>query len=197
MVEFQIWGNSQIINKKRGKTMKFSTKTLIATLALSILMITPVFATEKDLTAEINAINKHVKSVEAAVGSYLKTDDGCGPAAKADHGLHADTVAKQVKALSAQEQANYINYLQAVVGNKLSDEAAAKQQVSSLTDIVKVNPGFQPQLDAAIVYYNNAVAARMDAEAAIGVAKAAFAAANAQTDAAVAAEKAYQTSIDK
>lgn len=177
--------------------MKFSTKTLIATVALSVLMVTPVFATESNMKAEINAINKHVNTVGAQVGSYLQTDDGCGAAAKADHVQHADIVKAQVQALTAQEQANYINYLQARVGNALKDEAAAKQMVASLTDVVKANPGFQPQLNDAIAFCNTKVAERMAAEAAITEAKAIFATQNAQLDAAVASEIVAAKAADK
>ena len=85
-----------------------------------------------------------------------------------------DGFAGSIKWSVTQEEENYIHYLQACVGNALETEKIKNQNVGSMRDLVKFNPGFQPQLDAAIAEYNKAVVDRIAAEAAVVDAKAQF-----------------------
>lgn len=159
--------------------MKRTIKLILATLALATLFVTPVFATETNLTSEMNYIDNHVKTVGGQITSYLTTDDGCGKAAKIDHGTHAITVDGQLFNWVFAEEVNYVKYLQGVVVNKQETERIKKGNIAALTDVVKYNAGFQPQLNAAIAEYNAAVLDRAAAEQAIPEAQQAFAVLNA------------------
>lgn len=178
--------------------MKFSAKALIVTAALTILMATPVFATEKNLDAELNNIEKHTKVVYGAVHDYLKTDDGCGKAAKDDHGQHVEIVRAQVAAVSGQEFENYVNYLKAVVGNKVEAERVALQFLNSVKDLAKVNAQYEAQIPAAQAAYEAAVADHAAALQAIVDAQAAYQACAQYVDTVVRPETIqYEISLDK
>jgi len=147
--------------------MRKSLKVFLATVAMTVAFVTPVFATETNIDAEMNYINNHVATVGGQITSYLTTDDGCGKAAKLDHGTHAGVVDTQLLTWVVDEEVNYVKYLQGVVVNKQETERIKQQNVAALTDVVKVNATFKPQLDAAVVEYNAAVADRMASQAAI------------------------------
>lgn len=149
-------------------------KLLLTTLALTAAFATPVFATETTLPAELQLIENRNTEIMNATSTLVSYDNNCGDNAKmAMHGL-IDNIRADVKSSQISEDANYINYLKAVLGNAIETERIKKQNVGSLTDLVKVNPSFQPQLDAAIAEYNKAVADHAAAEAAIAQAQEAF-----------------------
>lgn len=156
---------------------------LLTTVALTVLSVVPVFASETDLNAEKALIANHLDGVTKAVSTLVTFDNNCGEAAKMSmHGI-VDATNGNVKWSVSQEEENYIKYLQACVGNAIENERVKKQNVAALTDLVKVNPTFQSQLDAAIAECNKAVADRMAAEATVIDVKAQFAAFNAAFEA--------------
>lgn len=177
--------------------MKKTLKVLLTTVALTIACATPVFATETNIDSEMKYIENHAKEVGVQISSYLTTDDGCGAAAKVDHGNHAKVVDSQLEKWTAAEEANYINYLQKVVVNKKETERIKQGNVNAMAEVVKVNPGFKPQLDAAVAEYNVALADRIAAENDIVVAQQRFTAFNLQLNNVVAGGIAHNTAIDK
>lgn len=160
--------------------MKKSVKVLLATLALTILCVTPVFATEEKIDAETTMLTNKVNGFGNDISSLVKFDDKCGAADVASMNLIVNSVAKDVTSSNIAEQTNYINYLKAVVGNAIETERVKKQNVDSLKELVKVNTSFQPQLDAAVAEYNKAVADHAAADKAVVDAQAFFAALNNQ-----------------
>ena len=154
--------------------MKKSIKILLTTIALAIACVSPVFATEKDLTAELKMINDGRQSLSNAISTLVTYDNNCGADAKNSIHHLVDLTQANVKSSSITERQNYINYLKAVVGNAIETERVKKANVNALTDLVKVNPSFQAQLDAAVAEYNKAVADHAAAEAAIAEAQKAF-----------------------
>lgn len=147
--------------------MKKSVKVLFTTFLLVVAFVTPVFATEADLSAEVKLLHDRSDVVAKAMSTTLQYDNNCGDAAKASFNTIVKYVRSDVKSSAITEQQNYIKYLQACVGNAIETERIKKGNVDALKDLVKVNPTFQPQLDAAIVEYNNAVAAHAAANNAI------------------------------
>lgn len=127
--------------------MKKITKLIVTVTALTVLFAMPVLATEKSASAEKSMLDKHSSSVEAAVNDLAKTQIG-GGAAEAFK-VHEKTVMKQVVAYDNSEYDNYILYLQRVVVNDQETVRVKQQNVNSITDVCKVNPGFAPQLEAA------------------------------------------------
>lgn len=158
--------------------MKKRIALLLTTTLLIVVNVVPVFATEADLNAEKANIAKHMNGITNSITTLVSYDNNCGEAAKNSMNQMVDGFAGDIKWSITQEEANYINYLQARVGNALETERIKKQNVGAMNDLVKVNPGFQPQLDAAIAECNKAVADRMAAEAAVIDAKAQFDALN-------------------
>ena len=158
--------------------MKKKIALLLTTTLITVTNVVPVFATVTDIDAEKTLIINHMNGITNSISTLVSYDDNCGEAAKKSMNQLVDSFAGDVKWSIKQEQANYIYYLQACVGNALETEKIKNQNVGSMKDLVKVNPGFQPQLDAAIAEYNNAVANRMEAEAAVSDAKAQFEAFN-------------------
>lgn len=142
-------------------------KLLLTSLLLTVAFTTPVFATETTLPAELKLIEERDSIVGNALSTVVSYDNNCGAEAKlAIHSL-VDIARGDLKSSQITEAANYINYLKALLSNKLETERIKKQNVAALTDLVKVNPTFQTQLDAAVVEYNNAVADRVAVENAI------------------------------
>lgn len=161
--------------------MKFSVKALIATVAMSALIVTPVLATETNLDAEVNMIINHENATCGQITSYLATDNGCGAAAIADHAAHAAVFAGQVSNYVKDEEANYIKYLQGVVVNKKETERIKAGNVTAINELAKVNPTLAASmLPAAQAEYEAAVNDRVAAEAAIPAAQARFAELNIQ-----------------
>lgn len=65
-------------------------------------------------------------------------------------------------------------YFSKVVGNKKEIVRIRQANIAALQDLVKVNPAFQTQLDAAVAEYNQAVADCEAAQAYIAVAQGEF-----------------------
>ena len=151
---------------------------LLTTVALTVLSVVPVFATEADINAEKVQLSNHMNGVSNSIITLVSFDNNCGEAAKNTMNQMVDGFEGDIKWSLTQEEDNYIKYLQARVGNALEIERIKKQNVGAMTDLVKINPGFQAQLDAAIAECNKAVADRMASEAAVVDAKAQFAALN-------------------
>ena len=168
--------------------MKRSIKILLTTLALTIACVSPVFATEEKLANEVKLITDRNDNVSNALSSVVQFDNNCGEEAKNSMHHIVDIVSVDVISSRLTEEQNYINYLKAVVGNAIETERVKKANVNALTDVVKVNPSFQPQLDAAIADYNKAVADHAAADAAIITAQNEFDALQAQLAAARAAK---------
>ena len=177
--------------------MKLSIKALLTTVALTVAFATPVFATETDLNKEMQYINNHFQEVGVQISSYLKTDDGCGAAAKVDHGTHARVVDAQLLTWVAQEESNYIDYLKRVVDNKKETERIKKEVLDNYTNLSKVNAQMAAMVPAAAADYNAAVADRMAAEVAIVNAQTTFLAYNNQLNATVVSAMAYNAAIDR
>lgn len=159
--------------------MKKKIVLFLTTAVLTVMNVVPAFATATDVNVEKMLITNHMKGITNSIITLVSYDNNCGEAAKNSMNQLVDGFAKDIKWSITQEEANYINYLQACVGNALETERIKKQNVGTMSDLVKVNPGFQPQLDAAIAEYNKAVVDRMAAEAAVVDAKAQFEALNA------------------
>lgn len=158
--------------------MKRSLKVLLSTVALTVLCVTPVFATETTLSAESAMLTNKMNGYGNDMQTLLSYDNNCGgEAVNAMHHLQNIT-SNDVKASNIAEQQNYIAYLQACVGNAIETERIKKQNVDSLTDLCKVNPTFKPQLDAAVVEYNKAVLDHQAANQAVVDAQAYFVALN-------------------
>ncbi len=147
--------------------MKKSIKVLLTTVALTIACVTPVFATETDFNAEVRLVNGKNAEIASAVGTIVGFDNNCGQDAKvAIHDLVDVIDRNRVRGIN-DEQLNYINYLKGVVVNQTETVRIKQQNIDAITDLGKVNPSFQTQLDAAVVDYNAAVAQRAATEAAI------------------------------
>lgn len=177
--------------------MKLSVKTLLATVALTVLFVTPVFATETNIDKEMTYINNHVKEVGIQISSYLTTDDGCGPAAKLDHGTHATVVDGQILNWVADEEVNYIKYLQGVVVNKKETERIKKEILDNYVNLGSFNGQFAAMIPAATADYNAAVADRMATENEILVSMNTFANFNAQLNAVICGGIIHNAIIDK
>lgn len=158
--------------------MKKKIALLLTTTVLTVTSIVPAFATVTDINAEKTLIINHMNGITNSISTLVSYDNNCGEAAKKSMDELVDSFAGDVKWSINQEEANYINYLQACVGNALETEKIKNQNVGSMKDLVKVNPNFQPQLDAAIAECNKAVLDRIAAQEAVVDAKAQFEAFN-------------------
>lgn len=158
--------------------MKKSLGLIITTIALTVLCVTPVFATESKIEAESAMLEEKMAGFSNAISSLVQFDNNCGEADVLSMHLLVDIGTNDVVKSNLAEQENYIKYLQARVGNAIEDERVAKQNVGALTDLVKVNPSFQPQLDAANAAYAKAVQEHQLALNAVDAAKAYFDALN-------------------
>lgn len=159
--------------------MKRLSKILLASLTFTLVCLSPVFATEKNLSAEMNLLTNKYSTISNALSTITTFDNNCDAGAKvAIHSIQETSDAERAKGMT-EEQLNYIDYLKKVVVAKKETERIKKENITALTDVVKVNPSFQAQLDNAIVEYNNAVADRMATEAAIITAQEEFAKLNA------------------
>lgn len=170
--------------------MKRTVRILLATMALTVACITPVFATEKTMDAETAMLQQKMNRFSNDITTLVSYDNNCGAADVASMNKLVDQVGKDVIKSTVAEQDNYIVYLKGVLGNAIENERVKKQNVGALTDLVKVNTTFQKQLDAAVAEYNKAVADRQAAEQAITDAKAAFAAFDSKLDQAALAKAA-------
>lgn len=154
--------------------MKKSLGIILATVALSILCVVPVLATENNVNAETNLLKQKSQTFLNAMLTLTSFDNNADEVAKKAMGDIARIGKSDMIKGVEEEEANYLKYLQAVLGNAIEAERVAKQNVGAFTDLVKVNPGFQPQLDAAVAAYNNAVAEHQAALVAIDATKAYF-----------------------
>ena len=159
-----------------------SLKVLITTIILSVAIITPVFATEQALSAESAMLEKKMAAFGGDISTLVTFDNNCGAADIASMDSLVDTGRADVVKSNIAEQENYIKYLEACVGNAIENERIKKANVGSFTDLCKVNPTYQAQLDAAVIEYNKAVADRQAAVKAVADAKAYFAALNVSFD---------------
>ena len=164
--------------------MKKSVKILLTTIALTVALVTPVFATESALSAESAMLEKKMARFGNDISTLVTFDDNCGAAAIASMNQIVVNNRGDVVKSNIAEQQNYINYLNARVGNAIEIERVKLGNVNAMKDLCKVNPSFQPQLDAAIADYNKAVADHQAAVQAVADAKAYFASLNASFDAA-------------
>lgn len=163
--------------------MKKSIKVLLTTVALTVAMVTPVLATESALSAESAMLEKKMAGFGNDISTLVTYDNKCGAADVASMNAIVNTVRADVVKSNIAEQQNYITYLNACVGNAVETERVKKQNVDAMKDLVKVNPAFQPQFDAAVAEYNKAVADHQAALNAVTQAKAYFAALNQQFEA--------------
>ena len=161
-----------------GQKMKKKLALLFTTVALTVTSVVPVFATVESLDAEKAIVANHMNGVTSAITTLVSFDNGCGEAEKTSMHALVNGFEKDVLWSAGQEEENYMKYLQARLGNAIEIERVKKQNIGAASDLVKVNPSLQPQLDAAIAEYNKAVADRQAAEAAIVNAKAQFDALN-------------------
>lgn len=164
--------------------MKKSVKILLTTIALTVALVTPVFATESALSAESAMLEKKMAGFGNDISTLVTFDDNCGAGAIASMNQIVVNNRGDVVKSNIAEQQNYINYLNARVGNAIEIERVKLGNVNAMKDLCKVNPSFQPQLDAAIADYNKAVADHQAAVQAVADAKAYFASLNASFDAA-------------
>lgn len=158
--------------------MKKSLKLIVTTIILTIALVTPVLATEQALSAESAMLEKKVAGFGNDISTLVKFDDNCGASDIASIDAIVDAGIKNVYGSNLLEQENYIKYLEAKVGNAIENERVKKGNVNALSDLVKVNPAYQAQLDAAIVEYAKAVADHAAAVQDIANTKAYFAALN-------------------
>lgn len=154
--------------------MKKSIKVLLTTVILTVAMVSPVFATEANLNAEIQALKTGNASLSNAVTTLVTFDDKCNPADKQYIHQMVDAAMSNYDKSIATERQNYITYLNQVVGNKKEIVRIKKANIAAIQDLVKVNPSFQAQLDAAVAEYNQAVADCEAAQAYIAVAQGEF-----------------------
>lgn len=158
--------------------MKKNLVLLLTTVALTILSVMPVFASETAIEAEKTLITNHVNGVSSAISTLVTFDNSLSDAEKNSVHVMLDSFNGNIKWSVTQEEDNYIKYLQARVGNALEIERIKKQNIDAICEVCKVNATFKPQYEAAVADYNKAVADRMAAEAAVADAKAQFAALN-------------------
>lgn len=159
--------------------MKRSLKVLITTIVLTVLCVTPVFATESTLSAESAMLQNKMNGFSNDVSTLVTFDNNCGAAdILSMHGM-VDTGNADVVASNIREEQNYINYLKARVGNAIETERVKKQNIAAIADLCKVNATFEPQLAAAVAEYNQAVVDHALAVQAVADAEAYFAALNA------------------
>lgn len=160
--------------------MKKGFKILVATVALTVAMVTPVLATESTVAAETDMLNKKMGGFVGDISTLVSFDDNCGVPAVLAMDTLVDTGRSDVFKSNVAEQINFYNYLQACIGNAIETERVKQQNVGALADLCKVNPGFKAQYDAAVAEYNKAVADHAAAEQLLADAKAHFAQYNAQ-----------------
>lgn len=147
--------------------MKKFSRVLLATLTLTLACVAPVFATEKNLSAEMNLLKEKDATISNALDTIVSFDNNCGSEAKSAIHTIVDIAASDSTKGMTEEQLNYIDYLKKVVVNLKETERIKKGNVAALTDLVKVNPSFQKELEAAVAEYNKAVADRVAGEQAI------------------------------
>ena len=158
--------------------MRKSIKLFLSTSALVVALVTPVFATVEKLPDEVTMIQNGRTALSNDISTLVSFDNQCGPEGKIAMHTIVDISQSDAVRAALSEQENYINYLKAVVGNKIELERIKKGNVAALQDLVKCNASMQPQLNAAIVEYNQAVADLAAANAAIIEAQNTFAAYN-------------------
>ena len=128
--------------------MKKAAKLVVTVTLLSIVMCIPVFASNPPSTEEKGQfLVKKSNAVAAAVDDLYKfaPDQASIAALKA----HEAVVAGQVDAFDKMSADNYVLYLKRVVVNKQETLRIKQQNVNAMADVVKVNPDFAPQLEAA------------------------------------------------
>lgn len=127
--------------------MKRLTKFIVALSAMTILFSVPVLATEKTFEAEIAMINNHVAEVEKQVDALTPKESGFNDWNTLN--AHRRKVMDQTLSWAEAEFDNYILFIQGEEALDKENVRIKMRNVGSLTDLCKVNPAFQPQLEQA------------------------------------------------
>ena len=143
------------------------TKILVITTALTVLSAIPVFA--QGITDPASVIteakfDKMLTEHQQAVATQLNAVTS-SMADKNAAAQHAATVVSQLQRYNKAEADNYINYLKQVVINMKETERIKKEVVDNYTNLSVANPTYAAMVPQAMVDYNTAVAARVQAEA--------------------------------
>lgn len=152
------------------------TKMLVVTAVLTVFCTIPVMAQEvtdpKTVITETQfekALMEHQQAVVKQLTAVTSSMADKNAAAK-----HIAVVNSQLQRYNKDEANNYINYLNKVVINLKETERIKKEVVDNYNNLSKVNPTYAAMLPQAMVDYNNAVAARVQAEANVAKAVADF-----------------------
>lgn len=152
------------------------TKMLVITAVLTVFCTIPVMAQEvtdpKTVITEAQfekALMEHQQVVARQLTAVTSSMADKNAAAK-----HIAAVNSQLQRYNKDEANNYINYLNKVVINLKETERIKKEVVDNYTNLSKVNPTYASMLPQAMVDYNTAVAARLQAEANVAKAAADF-----------------------
>ena len=151
-------------------------KILVITVALTVLSAIPVMADEVTDPAKVITeaqFDKMIADHQQVVARQLNAVTS-SMADKNAAAQHAATVMNQLQRYNRAEADNYINYLNKVVINLKETERIKKEVVDNYTNLSKVNPTYAAMVPQAMVDYNAAVAARMQAEANVAKAVADF-----------------------
>ena len=151
-------------------------KILVITAALTVLSTIPVMADEVTDPAKVITeaqFDKMIADHQQVVARQLNAVTS-SMADKNAAAQHAATVMNQLQRYNRAEADNYINYLNKVVINLKETERIKKEVVDNYTNLSKVNPTYAAMVPQAMVDYNAAVAARMQAEANVAKAVADF-----------------------
>ena len=151
-------------------------KILVITAALTVLSAIPVMADEVTDPAKVITeaqFDKMIADHQQVVARQLNAVTS-SMADKNAAAQHAATVMNQLQRYNRAEADNYINYLNKVVINLKETERIKKEVVDNYTNLSKVNPTYAAMVPQAMVDYNAAVAARMQAEANVAKAVADF-----------------------
>ena len=154
---------------------KFS-KILVITAALTVLSAIPVMAAEVTDPAKViteaqfeKTLADHQQVVARQLNAVTSSMADKNAAAR-----HQAAVMSQLQRYNRAEADNYINYLNKVVINLKETERIKKEVVDNYSNLAKVNPTYAAMVPQAMVDYNNAVMARVQAEANVAKAVADF-----------------------
>ncbi len=142
-------------------------KILVITAALTVFCTIPVMADEVTDPASVITeaqFSKTLADHQQAVATQLNAVTS-SMADKKAASQHAATVMNQPQRYNKAEAENYVDYLNKVVINLKETERIKKEVVDNYTNLSKVNPTYAAMVPQAMVEYNAAVAARMQAEA--------------------------------
>lgn len=142
-------------------------KILVITAALTVFCTIPVMADEVTDPASVITeaqFSKTLADHQQVVATQLNAVTS-SMADKKAASQHAATVMNQLQRYNKAEAENYVDYLNKVVINLKETERIKKEVVDNYTNLSKVNPTYAAMVPQAMVEYNAAVAARMQAEA--------------------------------